>query len=136
MRATTVRETAYLTEQARWAALEQRAQQADGAFVYGVATTGVYCRPSCPSRLPNRANVRFFDTCADAEQVGFRACKRCRPRSTGTQKPHTDAVIRACTLIETSEATLSLAELAQAVGLRPFHFQGLFKATVGVTPKQ
>ncbi len=136
MRATTMRETAYLTEQARWAALEQRTRQADGAFVYGVATTGVYCRPSCPSRLPNRANVRFFETCADAEQVGFRACKRCRPRSTGTQKPNTDVIIRACTLIEASEATLSLAELAQAVGLSPFHFQRLFKATIGVTPKQ
>lgn len=129
-------EAIFSTEQARWAALEQRNHQADGVFVYGVQTTGVYCRPSCSSRQPNRANVRFFNTCGDAEQMGFRACKRCNPRSSGAQNPHTEAIVLACTMLETAETSPTLAELAHTVGLSPFHFQRLFKATVGITPKQ
>lgn len=136
MNAARTPEISYSTEQARWEALAQRDHQADGAFVYGVQTTGVYCRPSCASRQPNRANVRFFEDCSDAEQMGFRACKRCNPRSSSAQGPHTEAIIRACAMIETSETPLTLAELAHTGGLSPFHFQRLFKATVGITPKQ
>ena len=69
----------FLTDIQRWEALVQRNPQADGAFLYAVKTTGVYCRPGCSSRLPNQKNVTFFQTCADAEQAGFRPCKRCQP---------------------------------------------------------
>lgn len=68
---------------ARWAALQARDARADGRFVYGVSTTGVYCRPSCPSRRPQRSNVVFYDSSAAAERAGFRACKRCRPALEG-----------------------------------------------------
>ena len=64
----------------RWAAVAGRDPRFDGKFVYGVRTSGIYCRPVCPSRLPNRQNVTFYATCDEAEQAGFRACKRCRPR--------------------------------------------------------
>ena len=71
---------AFSTELSRWEALVQRNSEADGLFVCGVLTTGIYCRPSCPSRLPNRKNVRFFNTWRQAEQAGFRPCKRCTPQ--------------------------------------------------------
>jgi AraC family transcriptional regulator, regulatory protein of adaptative response / methylated-DNA-[protein]-cysteine methyltransferase len=70
---------ATLPDDARWDAVAARDSRADGSFVYSVAAAGVYCRPSCPAR-PNRENVRFHATWADAEAAGFRPCKRCRPR--------------------------------------------------------
>ena len=127
---------AYSTEQARWEALVRRDRQADGAFVYGVATTGVYCRPACSSRLPNRENVRFFDTFKEAEEAGFRPCKRCNPRSLEGQEMHADAIARVCELIDEAEEPPTLAELADAVGLSPSYLHRLFKKMVGVTPKQ
>lgn len=126
----------FATDEARWEALVQRDQNADGAFVYGVVTTGVYCRPCCPSRRPKRENVRFFDTADAAEQAGLRPCKRCLPRAASASAPQTDAIIQACRLIETAEASLTLKELAAAVGLSPFHFHRLFKEAIGVTPRQ
>lgn len=126
--------TAFTTDQARWNAVESRDCQADGQFWYGVRTTGVYCRPSCPSRLPNRANVAFFDTCDQAEGGGYRACRKCKPTTSGPDRIP-DAVVRACKLIEDADEPLSLATLAAAVGFSPFHFQRLFKKFVGVTPK-
>jgi AraC family transcriptional regulator of adaptative response/methylated-DNA-[protein]-cysteine methyltransferase len=68
-----------VTDVTRWAAVIERNSHFDGSFVYSVATTGVYCRPSCPGRLAKRMNVRFHATCADAEAAGFRPCKRCKP---------------------------------------------------------
>jgi AraC family transcriptional regulator of adaptative response/methylated-DNA-[protein]-cysteine methyltransferase len=123
------------TDEARWEAIVQRSQQANGAFVYGVLTTGVYCRPGCSSRLPKRENVRFFDTSEEAEQAGFRACKRCNPNASERQA-HADAIVRACKTIEEAEEPPLLKDLAEAAGLSPFHFQRLFKKMVGVTPKQ
>jgi len=126
----------YRTDQAWWQALVGRDPHANGAFVYGVATTGVYCRPGCASRRPHRKNVRFFETWQQAESAGFRPCKRCSPRSPAGQDPRVEAVIRACQIIEGAESPPRLADLAQAVGLSPSYLHRLFKKTVGVTPRQ
>jgi AraC family transcriptional regulator of adaptative response/methylated-DNA-[protein]-cysteine methyltransferase len=120
----------------RWKAVIERDLQADGAFVYGVVTTGIYCRPTCSSRRPNRENARFFDTWQMAEQAGFRSCKRCSPNTDNQVNAAVDAVAQACRIIEQAEQEPSLNQLANAVGLSPYHFHRLFKKTVGITPKQ
>ena len=127
---------AYATNQARWEALVRRDLNANRAFVYGVLTTFIFCRPACPSRLPKYENVRFFDTCKQAEQAGFRPCKRCHPASEAGHDSLSVAIIKACHIIETREEHVPLKNLADEVGLSPFHFQRLFKKNVGVTPKQ
>ena len=124
----------FLTDAQRWNALAKRDRQADGAFFYAVTTTGVYCRPACASRLPNRPNVRFFPTCAEAEQAGFRPCKRCQPNATAPQAAQVQLIAQICKQIE-AETSLSLSDLATAAGLSQYHLQRLFKAIVGVTPK-
>jgi AraC family transcriptional regulator, regulatory protein of adaptative response / methylated-DNA-[protein]-cysteine methyltransferase len=126
----------YATVADRWEAVAQRDLGAREAFVYGVTTTGIYCRPGCPSRLPNRENVRFFDTWETAEAAGFRACKRCAPQSPDLPDAALPAVLQACRIIEASGHAPSLRELADAVGYSPYHFQRLFKDVVGVSPKQ
>jgi len=122
-------------DDARWAAVIARDAAFDGRFFYSVETTGVYCRPSCPSRRPNRANVRFHDTAADAERAGFRPCKRCKPGEPSLAKQHAEKVAEACRLIEAAEEELKLDDLAASVGLSPYHFHRIFKAVLGVTPK-
>jgi AraC family transcriptional regulator of adaptative response/methylated-DNA-[protein]-cysteine methyltransferase len=122
----------FLSEADRWQAVVGRDRRADGLFYYSVATTGVYCRPSCGARLPRRENVAFHVTTRDAEQAGFRACKRCRPDETDRQAA---AVAQACRTIEQSESAPSLGKLADAAGFSRFHFHRLFKAATGVTPK-
>lgn len=117
----------------RWQAVEQRDATFDGQFYYGVKTTRIYCRPSCPARRPNVGNVVFFDAPEAAEAAGFRPCLRCKPAEVDAR---TRAVAHAQHLLETLERAPSLAELAVAVGLSPFHLQRLFKASVGVSPKQ
>ena len=126
----------YPSVSSRWQAVLERDPSADTEFVYGVVTTGVYCRPQCASRKPKRDNVRFFDTWQLAEEAGFRPCKRCAPQAASLPNPGVDAVVRACALIEQSERAPSLEQLASEVGLSAAHFQRLFKKTVGVTPKQ
>jgi AraC family transcriptional regulator of adaptative response/methylated-DNA-[protein]-cysteine methyltransferase len=123
------------TSDQRWEALVRRDRQADGAFFYAVKTTGVYCRPICSARRPNRNNVEFFSSSADAERAGYRACRRCRPQQMSNLSPMLAAIARACEIIEDAEEAPSLTALAAAVGFSPFHFQRLFKETVGVTPK-
>jgi AraC family transcriptional regulator of adaptative response/methylated-DNA-[protein]-cysteine methyltransferase len=122
-------------DDARWEAVVARDAAFDGQFYYSVATTGVYCRPSCAARLAKRANVRFHATRADAEQAGFRPCKRCQPDQPPLDRRHAEKVAQACRLIETAEAAPSLDALAEAVDLSPHHFHRIFKATLGVTPK-
>jgi len=119
----------------RWTALQCRDARADGVFYYSVRSTGVYCRPSCAARLARRDNVRFHASCADAESAGFRACKRCRPNEAPLAQRQSDAVARACRLIEAALAPPTLDELARAVGMSRFHFHRLFKQFTGVTPK-
>jgi len=121
---------------ARWDALVSRDAKADGKFVYAVTTTGVYCRPSCASRLAKRENVKFFSTMAEAERAGFRACKRCRPNSESLAQQHASTIANACRRIETAETEPSLTYLAHAAKMSPFHFHRIFKAITGVTPKQ
>src|SRR4051795_9040983 len=93
-------------------AVVRRDKSADGAFVYSVKTTGIYCRPSCASRLPRRENVRFYATPQEAERAGFRACKRCKPNGDSRVNEYAPAVANACRLIEAGEAA-SLQGLAK-----------------------
>ncbi len=119
----------------RWARVLARDRSADGSFWYSVATTGVYCRPSCPSRKANPRNVRFHRSIADAEAAGFRPCLRCKPQGLATEAQNAETVARACRLIEEAEEIPSLAQLADAAELSPGYFHRLFKAATGVTPK-
>jgi AraC family transcriptional regulator, regulatory protein of adaptative response / methylated-DNA-[protein]-cysteine methyltransferase len=122
-------------DETRWQAVVARDAASDGRFVYSVATTGVYCRPSCPARRANRANVRFHETAKAAEQAGFRPCKRCKPAGLSLVQHHADTVTVACRLIESSEQEPTLDALAAAAGMSPSHFHRMFKAVLGVTPK-
>jgi len=126
---------AFASDAERWTAVVGRDPRADGTFYYSVRTTGVYCRPSCAARQARRENVRFHATPAEAAAAGFRPCKRCRPDSHGLAAARTEAVARACRLIETSEELPSLDALAEAAGLSRYHFHRVFKATTGLTPK-
>jgi AraC family transcriptional regulator, regulatory protein of adaptative response / methylated-DNA-[protein]-cysteine methyltransferase len=122
------------SDEERWAAVTRRDSRADGSFFYSVRTTGVYCRPSCPSRRARRENVAFHATGAEAERAGFRPCKRCRPdRAPGEERAA--AVARACRLIETAEEMPDLDRLAEEAGLSRYHFHRVFKAATGVTPR-
>ncbi|MBO0739212.1 MAG: bifunctional DNA-binding transcriptional regulator/O6-methylguanine-DNA methyltransferase Ada, partial [Alphaproteobacteria bacterium] len=101
----------------------------------GVKTTGVYCRPGCTSRLPLRANALFFETQAEAEAAGLRPCKRCRPADGSAASRHVAAVERACALLQSSDTLPTLAELAGAAGISPYHFHRVFKQITGATPR-
>jgi len=119
-----------------WRAVASRDASADGRLFYGVTTTGVYCRPSCPSRRPKRENVRFFAVSADAERDGFRACRRCRPNDIARAD---EAVTRVRMLIDQhvdrgTEGALPLDALAKDVGMSPWHLQRVFVAQVGLSP--
>lgn len=121
--------------EARWHAVVQRDPSFDGKFFYAVATTGVYCRPSCPSRPARRENVVFHDTCADAEHAGYRPCKRCKPDQAALDTRYAAMVSQICQLIDTAETIPTLDALAQAAGMSRYHFHRVFKAVAGVTPK-
>src|SRR4051794_40549191 len=119
-----------------WTAVLERDAQFDGRFVYAVDSTGIYCRPTCPSRRPRRANVRFFGAPEEAEGAGYRACRRCRPRQ-GEASTQTEAVRRACEYLESHlEETPTLNDLSAAVGLSPWHLQRTFRAALGISPRQ
>jgi len=130
------RDGAYLTDDARWRAVVDPDRGADGIFVYGVLTTGVYCRPGCASRLPKRGNVRFFATSSEAAAARLRPCKRCRPQIASPRSTAEQAVARACEIVASEDRAPTLTELADAVGLSPSYFHRKFKAITGVTPKQ
>jgi AraC family transcriptional regulator of adaptative response/methylated-DNA-[protein]-cysteine methyltransferase len=122
-------------EDPRWARIIARDRSADGHFWYSVATTGIYCRPSCPSRMANPGNVQMHDSLQAAKATGFRPCKRCNPDGLSIEGENAAMIAKACRLIEGSETEPSLGELALAVGRSASHFHRLFKATTGLTPK-
>jgi AraC family transcriptional regulator of adaptative response/methylated-DNA-[protein]-cysteine methyltransferase len=116
-----------------WAAFMRRDRAWDGRVIGAVHTTGIYCKPSCPARRPKRANVTFYATAEEARAAGFRPCMRCKPDEVGRDR---EAIAKAVKLIEQSEETPSLAELAAAVGYAPHHFQRLFRRDLGVSPAE
>ena len=118
----------------RWRAIAGRDRSADGRFYYSVATTGVYCRPSCAARLARPENVQFHPTAAHAERAGFRACKRCRPAQPPVD-PNVERVAAACRRIERTQELPVLAALAADAGMSAFHFHRVFKAMTGLTPR-
>lgn len=118
-----------------WNAVRTRDRSFDGEFYYAVATTGVYCRPSCAARRAKRENVTFHASCEAAEAAGFRPCKRCRPNGASLQDRYAAKVAQACRMIEAAEEPPKLDDLARVTGLSPFHFHRVFKAIAGVTPK-
>jgi AraC family transcriptional regulator of adaptative response/methylated-DNA-[protein]-cysteine methyltransferase len=122
-------------EPGRREAVRRRDRAADGQFYYAVITTGVYCRPSCGARAARPENLRFFATAEEARLAGFRPCKRCRPDDSGFAARQAEIVAAACRLIDTSDEIPSLTALADAAGLSRFHFHRLFKAAIGLTPK-
>lgn len=125
-----------ITKQAaRWQAVLAHEADALPAFFYAVTTTGIYCRPDCPSRRPLAKNVTFFDTTQDAEDAGYRACKRCRPKQVSREAMMFKKITTACREIESAEEEPNLETLAQSSGMSVFHFHRLFKAETGVTPK-
>lgn len=119
----------------RWTAVLNRDAAFDGKFVYSVATTGIYCRPSCPSRRAKPVNVAYHETCEDAEKAGFRPCRRCRPKERSPGSRHAALVAAACRQIESAEELPALSTLAASAGMSPYYFHRIFKATTGLTPK-
>jgi AraC family transcriptional regulator of adaptative response/methylated-DNA-[protein]-cysteine methyltransferase len=124
-----------MADDPRWARIVARDKTADGCFWYSVATTGIYCRPSCPSRTANPRNVQLHDTLAAAKATGFRPCKRCSPDGISIEEENAAIIAQACRLIEEREEEPSLNDLAEAVGRSPSYFHRMFKAITGLTPK-
>ncbi|MEE2977960.1 MAG: bifunctional DNA-binding transcriptional regulator/O6-methylguanine-DNA methyltransferase Ada [Pseudomonadota bacterium] len=133
--ARTVPDSTLVEHDPRWARVLARDASADGQFVYAVKTTGVYCQPSSPSRIPRPENVEFFDTPADAEAAGYRPSRRAGPDQTTVRAQQTALVAQACRRIEAADTPPTLDALAQDAGLSPYHFHRLFKSVTGLTPK-
>jgi AraC family transcriptional regulator of adaptative response/methylated-DNA-[protein]-cysteine methyltransferase len=127
-------EMTFSNENERWQAVVGRDASRDGKFVFAVSSTGVYCRPSCPSRRPRRENVAFFNKPDDAEKAGYRACLRCRPRAAGSGQSETVKAI--CRYIEQHlDEPVTLTRLGREFHQSPFHLQRTFKAVLGITPR-
>jgi AraC family transcriptional regulator of adaptative response/methylated-DNA-[protein]-cysteine methyltransferase len=122
-----------LQNENHWLQVMARDARQDGRFVFAVRTTGVYCRPSCPSRRPRRDSVEFFPDPQEAERAGYRACLRCKPTEVSPQAQY---VLRARQLLDNAEGVVTLAQLSKQVGLSPFHLQRLFKRATGLSPRE
>jgi len=131
--------------EAKWHAVQKRDRGADGAFVYAVRSTGIYCRPSCPSRKPQRAQVEFFPLPEAAEQRGFRPCRRCYPDTINPRDPRAEAVARVCREIEArihgdgagaGESPVTLSALSRTAGMSPHQLERAFRSLMGITPRQ
>jgi len=128
-------ENARIGDDQCWDAVVARDSHRDGQFVFAVATTGVYCRPSCGARRPRRENVKFFSRPEQAEKAGFRACLRCRPREF-SGNPQSDTVKAICRYIEQHlDESITLERLGKEFRQSPFHLQRRFKAALGITPR-
>jgi AraC family transcriptional regulator, regulatory protein of adaptative response / methylated-DNA-[protein]-cysteine methyltransferase len=135
-----------LGRRALWEAVKSRNAEADGAFVYAVRSTGVYCRPSCAARRPRPTNVQFFPLPQAAERAGFRPCRRCRPSSARVRDPKLDAVARTCRLIDSrvlagpagggENDRVTLSALAAAAGMSSHQLERAFRKVMGITPRQ
>ena len=120
-----------------WQAVSDRDCSFEGKFVYGVRSTGIYCRPTCPSRRPNRNQVCFFPSAQSAEAAGFRACKRCQPQHQTVLNTTKNKVMAACQYIEAQVDRIpTLRELGSYIGISPTYLQRLFKQMIGVSPFQ
>jgi AraC family transcriptional regulator of adaptative response/methylated-DNA-[protein]-cysteine methyltransferase len=121
-----------------WQSVLTRDRSSDGSFVYAVRSTGIYCRPSCPSRRPKREQVVFFPLPQAAEQAGFRPCRRCQPRTIdGYTNETAEFVQQACRVIEAHlDDDLTLASLGAQLHISPHHLQRSFKRIIGITPRQ
>jgi AraC family transcriptional regulator of adaptative response/methylated-DNA-[protein]-cysteine methyltransferase len=119
----------------RWEAVLARDRSMDGAFVFGVRSTRIYCRPSCPSRRPRRERVVFFPVPEAAETQGFRACRRCHPRDVVAADPAVAWARRLCREIEDA-GSVRLETLARKAGVSPHHLQRTFKRVVGISPRE
>ncbi|HEY3769593.1 MAG TPA: bifunctional DNA-binding transcriptional regulator/O6-methylguanine-DNA methyltransferase Ada [Candidatus Angelobacter sp.] len=118
----------------KWSMVLAHDARADGRFVYAVKSTGVFCRPSCPSRRPRRENVEFFNSPTQAQQAGYRACRRCTPLE---RNPQSQKVEAACRYIDDNlDITLSLTAISRHVAISPFHFQRMFKRILGISPRE
>ena len=125
------------TEREFWDAVQQRDARFDGRFVYGVRSTHIYCRASCPSRRPRRESVTFFADAEAAERSGYRACKRCRPKDARPDVPGADGVRRAVAYIAAHvDEPITLHRLAATTGTSRFHLQRTFTRLVGVSPRR
>jgi AraC family transcriptional regulator, regulatory protein of adaptative response / methylated-DNA-[protein]-cysteine methyltransferase len=123
------------TSNFQWEGVLRKDASLDGQYLFAVKTTGIYCRPSCPSRTPKRSNVSFFATNEEARSAGFRACLRCAPDGLSKREQQTQAILQACRIIDESEEKISLASLAAQVSLSTHHFHRVFKDVTGVTPQ-
>lgn len=122
-----------MQSETQWQQVMARDARQDGRFVFAVRTTGIYCRPSCPSRRPRRESVEFFVDPRQAERAGYRACLRCKPTEVSSQAR---AVMQARKLLDDAEGVLTLAELSKQVQVSPFHLQRLFKRATGLSPRE
>lgn len=118
-----------------WQAVCNRDAQYDGQFVFAVHSTGIYCRPSCPARRPLRRNVSFQRSPAEAEQAGFRPCRRCSPQGLSPAEQLDQLVSAACRLLDNGDKPPTLAQLAARIGLSASHLARAFKARTGLTPR-
>jgi AraC family transcriptional regulator of adaptative response/methylated-DNA-[protein]-cysteine methyltransferase len=117
-------------------AVAARDRSMDGVFYYAVLSTGIYCRPSCPSRRPRRENVVYFLAREAAERAGFRACKRCKPEAAAASDPNGHLVKKICRYIDMHpDEPVTLEALSRALGMSPFYLQRTFKAVTGITPR-
>src|SRR6266480_3181719 len=137
LRVTRAADVSNLSDQRRWRIVLDRDRRYDGAFVYAVRSTGIYCRPSCPSKRPRHEQVRFFLVPEIAERAGFRPCRRCRPAQTNDADPRVETVRRACQVIDARpDEAIGLAALATRVGTTPYRLARAFRSVLGVSPRQ
>ncbi len=121
----------------RWRIVQTKDAVFDGAFFFGVNSTGIYCKPSCAARRPKRENTVYFTTGEEAEKAGFRACLRCRPNAENPQRTRSEMLIRACEMIAgNDDGEISLELLGAQLNVSPSHLQRTFKRTLGVSPKE